>query len=76
MATVTETVEVKQFTEAALNAEIGRRKNNKGREKTARTASWALGKLTKPQFVEVKAGGTVRVVANSGRKADVSLKAS
>lgn len=72
-STVTD-IPVKAFTAQALDAEMGRRRNNKGRAKKVPAKSWALAKLSQADVATIKAGGTVTVTGTKAGARLVTLK--
>lgn len=62
------------FTARALDAEVGRRRNNKTRDEKVRSKSFVLPALSKVDIEAIKAGGTVEVSFKSGRSEIVGLK--
>lgn len=73
-STVTDT-RTKAFTAQALDAEMGRRRNNKGRSKKVHAKSWVLAKLSQADVATLKAGGTVTVTGSKVGSVVVTLKA-
>lgn len=71
MSTTTAT---RTFTVLALDAEIGRRKNNNKRDVKARAKSFVLPKLSAADIASIKDGNVVTVTFNSGRVERVGLK--
>lgn len=67
-------VATRTFTAAALDAELGRRKNNKTRTEKVRAKSFVLPALSKAQMDEIKAGAIVTITFKSGRVELVGLK--
>lgn len=64
----------RQFTAIALDAELGRRKNNRGRDVKVRPKSFVFPKLSSEDIDRIKAGEVVTVKFNSGRVEHVALK--
>lgn len=71
MSTITAT---KTYTAAALDAELGRRRNNKRRDTKVRAKSYVLPKLDSADIDAIKAGEIVKVEFKSGRVEYVGLK--
>lgn len=69
-------IPTRTFTAKALDAELGRRRNNKTREKRARAKSFVLAGMGGGQIAAVKAGEIVQVEFKSGRVEHVGLKAA
>lgn len=69
-------VPTRTFTAAALDAELGRRRNNKHREKKVTARSFVLPKLSKATVAAIKDGEIVTVNFASGRVETVGLKAA
>lgn len=78
MSIVIDTIVTRTFTAKALDAEVGRRKNNRKRRAAGEPAvpakSFVLPALTKAQMAEIKNGAIVAVKFNSGRVETVALK--
>lgn len=64
----------KKFSAVALDAELGRRKNNAKRDVKVRAKSYVFPKLNAADIANIKAGQVVTVEFNSGRKERVGLK--
>lgn len=62
------------YTEKALDAELGRRRNNKTRETPVRGKGFLLTSLSKADMDQIKAGTVVVKSFNSGRVEHVGLK--
>lgn len=72
---MTTTIEVTKFvTEAGIKAELGRRRNNKGRDAKARSANYVYGKLSKADAKALLAGEVVTLEFGSGRVEHVGVK--
>lgn len=72
---ITETVSAtKAYTAQALDAEVGRRRNNKARDNKVRARSYVLPALSSADIAAIKAGNIVRVEFKSGRVEFVGLK--
>lgn len=74
MSTSTITVPTKAFSAVTLDAEMGRRRNNKGRAKKVHAKSWVLAKLSAADVATIKAGGTVTVSGSKAGAVNVTLK--
>lgn len=68
------TTATKTFTDKALTAELGRRKNNKTRDVKVRPGSYVFPALSKADIATIQAGETVEVTFKSGRVEVVGLK--
>lgn len=64
----------KTFTARALDAEVGRRRNNRQREVQVRARSFVLPNLSAADIASVKDGNVVTVSFKSGRVERVGLK--
>lgn len=63
----------KTYTAKALDAELGRRRNNKRRDAKAKAASFRLAKLTKADMDAIKNGEIVTVTFSTGRVEHIGL---
>ncbi len=71
MSTTTAT---RTFAPAALDAEIGRRRNNKTRDIKVRAKSFVLPALSTSDIAAIKNGDVVEITFKSGRVEHVGLK--
>lgn len=69
-------VPTRTFSVAAIDAEAGRRRNNKKRDEKARAKSFVLAGMSADQMAAVKGGEVIEVAFKSGRVETVGLKAA
>lgn len=62
------------FTALALDAELGRRRNNKTRDEKVRAKGYVLPALSREDIANLKNGELVKVEFKSGRTEIVGLK--
>ena len=67
---------VRFYAANTIKGEFTRRKNNKKRDKKAHAANWALAKLSKVDSSTLLAGGSVTVIASTGRCQTITVRTS